>query len=296
MVEKDLVCDEYPYAYKKLCRHNANWATKKFCQRSCFENGAGYDGDVCCAEAPSAPTSPRPPSSPPSPPPPMPPPPMPPPPTYTYTSLGLDTWCSHGSSYGWAVYGSPEACEATCSSDPNCAFVGLFQNRCKFWPAGDCQDADMLYSSGHEVKAKVTSPLPPPPPPSPRPPPSPPSPPPRPPHAPIRAAYTSIYEACEEAYVDGQPWTHWFVKRGCKAFVGKVYPGVGTSEGRYELGSDYDVSSCIDRCDIEVYPNDPDDPNDDKRIQRTGCRHGCTIMGCYNSDWSPAGLRDVPPC
>ena len=35
----------------------------------------------------------------------------------------------------------------------------------------------------------------------------------------LRFAYTSIYEACEEAYVDGQPWTHWFVKRGCKAFV-----------------------------------------------------------------------------
>ena len=72
--------------------------------------------------------------------------------------------------------------------------------------------------------------------------------------APIRSAYTSIYEACEEAYVDGQPWTHWFVKRGCKAFVGKVYPGVGTSEGRHQLGSDYDVSSCIDRCNSEGVP------------------------------------------
>ena len=99
-------------------------------------------------------------------------------------------------------------------------------------------------------------------------------------NVPIRAAYTSIYEACEEAYFSNLRWTHWYVKRGCKAFVGKVYPGVGTSEGRYELGSDYDVSSCIDRCNIEVYPNDPDDPNDDKRIQRTRCRHGCTIMGC----------------
>ena len=72
--------------------------------------------------------------------------------------------------------------------------------------------------------------------------------------APIRSAYTSIYEACEEAYVDGQPWTHWFVKRGCKDFVGQVNPGGGTSEGRYQLGSDYDVSSCIDRCNIEGVP------------------------------------------
>ena len=52
MVQNDLVCDNYPYAYDKLCKHNANWAKQKFCQRSCFENGAGYDGDVCCAAAP----------------------------------------------------------------------------------------------------------------------------------------------------------------------------------------------------------------------------------------------------
>ena len=54
MVTKDLACDRWPYAYTKLCKHNANWAKQKFCQRSCFENGAGYDGDVvCCAAAPA---------------------------------------------------------------------------------------------------------------------------------------------------------------------------------------------------------------------------------------------------
>ena len=56
MVGKDLVCDEYPYAYKKLCKHNANWAKQKIFQRSCFEHGAGYNGAVCCAAAPPAPT------------------------------------------------------------------------------------------------------------------------------------------------------------------------------------------------------------------------------------------------
>ena len=56
MVRNDLKCDHYPFAYTKLCKHNANWAKQKFCQRSCFENGAGYDGDVCCAAAPPAPT------------------------------------------------------------------------------------------------------------------------------------------------------------------------------------------------------------------------------------------------
>ena len=58
MVTKDLACDRWPYAYTKLCKHNANWAKQKFCQRSCFANGAGYDGDVCCAAAPAPAPSP----------------------------------------------------------------------------------------------------------------------------------------------------------------------------------------------------------------------------------------------
>ena len=49
MEQNNLVCDEYPSAYTRFCKQNANWAKQKFCQRSCFENGAGYDGDVCCA-------------------------------------------------------------------------------------------------------------------------------------------------------------------------------------------------------------------------------------------------------
>ena len=55
MQSNDLVCGQYPYAYEKLCKHNENWAKQKFCQRSCYANGAGYDGDVCCA-APPPPT------------------------------------------------------------------------------------------------------------------------------------------------------------------------------------------------------------------------------------------------
>ena len=50
MDQNGLACDDYPYAYDKLCTHNDNWRSRKFCQRSCYENGAGYDGDVCCAE------------------------------------------------------------------------------------------------------------------------------------------------------------------------------------------------------------------------------------------------------
>ena len=46
MQSNDLVCGQYPYAYEKLCKHNENWVQKRFCQRSCYANGAGYDGDV----------------------------------------------------------------------------------------------------------------------------------------------------------------------------------------------------------------------------------------------------------
>ena len=50
MATKDLACDRWPYAYTKLCKHSSNWAKQKFCQRSCFANGAGYDGDECCEQ------------------------------------------------------------------------------------------------------------------------------------------------------------------------------------------------------------------------------------------------------
>jgi len=52
MVDNDFACNGSwaSYAYENLCKHNANWAKQKFCQRSCFANGAGYDGDECCDE------------------------------------------------------------------------------------------------------------------------------------------------------------------------------------------------------------------------------------------------------
>ena len=35
MEQNNLVCDEYPSAYTRFCKQNANWAKQKFCQRSC---------------------------------------------------------------------------------------------------------------------------------------------------------------------------------------------------------------------------------------------------------------------
>ncbi|EOD17281.1 hypothetical protein EMIHUDRAFT_118619 [Emiliania huxleyi CCMP1516] len=49
MATNSLTCHSFPYAYIKLCKWDAEWAMQKFCQRSCFDNGAGYGGDLCCA-------------------------------------------------------------------------------------------------------------------------------------------------------------------------------------------------------------------------------------------------------
>jgi len=31
-----------------VCNSNASWNQNKFCQKSCYKNGQGYEGDVCC--------------------------------------------------------------------------------------------------------------------------------------------------------------------------------------------------------------------------------------------------------
>lgn len=58
MEREGLTCDEFPYAYEKLCKYNEYWASQQFCRRSCFVNGAGYQGDVCCTPPPPPPPSP----------------------------------------------------------------------------------------------------------------------------------------------------------------------------------------------------------------------------------------------
>jgi len=45
MVEKQVTCESWPHL-KYMCS-KSHWVTKKFCQRSCFKIGLGYDGDVC---------------------------------------------------------------------------------------------------------------------------------------------------------------------------------------------------------------------------------------------------------
>ena len=78
MEETDKVCDQFPYAYRNRCKHDDYWVKRKFCQRSCFDNGAGYEGDVCCPPPSPPPLPPLPPPSPPLPPSPPSPPSSPP--------------------------------------------------------------------------------------------------------------------------------------------------------------------------------------------------------------------------
>jgi len=57
MVNNGKTCAE-DVNYSNKCRHMDSWTTNKYCQQSCFDNGAGYDGDDCSIPAPtSAPTS-----------------------------------------------------------------------------------------------------------------------------------------------------------------------------------------------------------------------------------------------
>merc|ERR1712060_358703 len=42
---------------KKKCNTNASWIKKGYCQLSCYNEGLGYDGDVCCTgDSTSTPT------------------------------------------------------------------------------------------------------------------------------------------------------------------------------------------------------------------------------------------------
>mmetsp|Transcript_26523 Transcript_26523/g.53856 ORF Transcript_26523/g.53856 Transcript_26523/m.53856 type:complete len:112 (-) Transcript_26523:539-874(-) len=43
-------CDNWQFAYKNRCKHDPDWSEAKWCQYSCFANGAGYPGDNCCVQ------------------------------------------------------------------------------------------------------------------------------------------------------------------------------------------------------------------------------------------------------
>jgi len=46
MVRKNKSCDSWD-KLSFMCNQRLHWKSKKFCQKSCYDLGAGYDGDVC---------------------------------------------------------------------------------------------------------------------------------------------------------------------------------------------------------------------------------------------------------
>lgn len=49
MTENGIDCSSF-HALKEMCTTDGNWLANRFCRRSCFGAGYGYDGDVCCTE------------------------------------------------------------------------------------------------------------------------------------------------------------------------------------------------------------------------------------------------------
>eukprot|EP00966_Prymnesium_polylepis_P086568 2003486-Prymnesium_polylepis.1 len=57
-------CTTWSWAYTNRCNSFAAWREAKYCQLSCFVNGNGYPGDVCCTTTPTGAPSHPPPSPP----------------------------------------------------------------------------------------------------------------------------------------------------------------------------------------------------------------------------------------
>ena len=53
MEDKGKKCEDFPNAILSKCQDADNWINNGFCQKTCFENGRGYEGDDCCADGPS---------------------------------------------------------------------------------------------------------------------------------------------------------------------------------------------------------------------------------------------------
>ena len=48
MIGKGKVCSNFPTIISTRCNDAENWVDNKFCRKTCFENGRGYEGDDCC--------------------------------------------------------------------------------------------------------------------------------------------------------------------------------------------------------------------------------------------------------
>ena len=56
-MDNRLECATWDYAWQSQCNKYGPWIEGKYCQQSCYDNGAAYDGDFCCPAAPPPPPS-----------------------------------------------------------------------------------------------------------------------------------------------------------------------------------------------------------------------------------------------
>lgn len=52
MVSNQKQCATWAWGLKNKCRNDSEWISNKYCQKSCWENQRGYDGDDCGAAFP----------------------------------------------------------------------------------------------------------------------------------------------------------------------------------------------------------------------------------------------------
>jgi len=57
MIKKGQDCASSAGVLDKRCNNNSKWRSNKWCQLSCNNSGNGYDGDVCCNDAPPTPAT-----------------------------------------------------------------------------------------------------------------------------------------------------------------------------------------------------------------------------------------------
>jgi len=48
MIGKGKACSNFPTIISTRCNEADNWVDNKFCRKTCFEKGRGYEGDDCC--------------------------------------------------------------------------------------------------------------------------------------------------------------------------------------------------------------------------------------------------------
>ena len=52
MINNDKHCETWNFAFLNLCNRDNRWVNNVWCEKSCFENGVGYEYSNCCPNSP----------------------------------------------------------------------------------------------------------------------------------------------------------------------------------------------------------------------------------------------------